>query len=64
MITAYTHPVGRAGHRLYRGDRVRVVPIAQDGEIKDTDAVRQRVVVKILDGESYTSTAARYCRKK
>jgi len=64
MITAYTHPVGRTGHRLYRGDRVRVVPIREDGEVKDTDAVRQRVVVKMLDGESYTSTAARYCRKK
>jgi len=64
MITAYTHPVGRAGHRLYRGDRVRVVPVHEDGEIKDTDAVRQRVVVKMLGETRYTSTAARYCRKK
>jgi len=64
MITAYNHPVGRTGHRLYRGDRVRVVPIHEDGEVKDTDAIRQRVVVKMFDGESYTSTAARYCRKK
>jgi hypothetical protein len=43
---------------------VRVVPIAQDGEIKDTDAVRQRVVVKMLGETRYTSTTARYCRKK
>lgn len=63
MITAHEQPIGRAGHALYVGDRVRVVPVARDGEVKDDDAIRQRVVVKILGETRYTSTAA-YCRKK
>jgi hypothetical protein len=64
MLTRIPQPVGRAGHYLYRGDRVRVVPISRDGEVTSVDSLRQRVGVSLLGDVRSVETAARRVRKK